>query len=74
MKVGGNFRQFQTLTPREKWQVVGMPGGRSSAGMTGGKRGNIGHVGGIQSDFGCSRTGWLRESLSFLGGIRKIGC
>jgi hypothetical protein len=40
-----------------------MSGAWNSAGMAGGKRGNIGHVGGIQSDFGCSRTGRLRESL-----------
>ena len=27
-----------------------------------------------QSDFGCSRAERLFEFLSFLGGIRKIGC
>jgi len=31
-------------------------------------------VGGNWSDFGCSRAGRLRESLSYLGGIVKIGC
>jgi len=30
--------------------------------------------GGNQSDYGCPRAGLRRESLSFLGGIRKIGC
>ena len=37
-------------------------------------RSNIGRVGGNQSDYGRPRTGLRRESLSFLGGIRKIGC
>ena len=41
-----------------------MSGGWNSTGMTGGKRGNIGLDSGNQSDFGCFRTGRLRESLS----------
>ena len=48
-----------------------MSGGGNSTEMIGGKRGNIGHVGGIQSDFRRSGTGRLRESLSFLGGLGK---
>jgi hypothetical protein len=35
---------------------------------------NIRRVGRNQSDYGCPRAGLRRESLSFLGGIRKIGC
>ena len=57
-----------------KDQVIGMSGGWNSTGMIDGKRGDIGFDGGIQSDFGCSRTGRLRGSHSFPGGIRKIGC
>ncbi len=28
----------------------------------------------VQSDYGCPGAGLRRESLSYLGGIRKIGC
>ncbi len=41
-----------------------MSGGWNSTRMTGGKRGNIGHVGGIQSDFGYSKTWRLRGAHS----------
>jgi len=45
-----------------------------SVAPTVGALGDIGRVGGNQSDFGCSRAERLRESLSLPGGIVKIGC
>jgi hypothetical protein len=39
-----------------------------------GALGDVGHVGGIQSDFDCSRAGRRRQPRFFIGGMVKIGC
>jgi len=69
-----NAHRLQPFSLRKKRQVIGMSGGWNSTGMSCGKSGNIGCIGGNQSDFECSRVGRRRKSLSLLGGIVKIGC